>query len=278
MLSLRRLLILAAGLASCVNAKSSTGDSVLVVIEPKRQDDFSIFFEGLKSELCRVSYSYICWAEPMDICGRWWLWTYFPVTERPVAADYWIWRVVVCSCYIICLWNEKWVIIVCTSHYFKLIYQISIFFWQALPRTLLPRLWFLSLTLKPTSLLRCQLNKISFRPSPQSFLWYFHPLEPLSFLIFPNAANLQHSFPSRLQLKIRLRRSWVVTYHPCGSRVYQCPSGITRSWCPSYMHHLRALHLKLMEVPQMPLSMLLKEVGKVCGLAVNFLWLLGSRH
>lgn len=60
MLSLRRLLILAAGLASYVCAKSSTGNSVLVVIEPKRQDDFSIFFEGLKSELCRVSYSYIC--------------------------------------------------------------------------------------------------------------------------------------------------------------------------------------------------------------------------
>ena len=63
MFSLRRLLILAAGLASCVNAKSSTGNSVLVVVEPKRQDDFSIFFDGLKSEFDTVSYSYICWAE-----------------------------------------------------------------------------------------------------------------------------------------------------------------------------------------------------------------------
>jgi len=50
MFSLRRLLILAAGLASFVNAKSSTGNSVLVVVEPKRQDDFSIFFDGLKDQ------------------------------------------------------------------------------------------------------------------------------------------------------------------------------------------------------------------------------------
>jgi hypothetical protein len=60
MFSLRRLLILAAGLASYVNAKSSTGNSVLVLVEPKRRDDFSIFFDGLESELGRVSYSYIC--------------------------------------------------------------------------------------------------------------------------------------------------------------------------------------------------------------------------
>ena len=63
MLSPRRLLILAAGLASLVNAKSSTGNSVLVVVEPKRQDDFSIFFEGLKSEFCRVSYSFHIFVE-----------------------------------------------------------------------------------------------------------------------------------------------------------------------------------------------------------------------
>ncbi|KAF8954962.1 oligosaccharyl transferase beta subunit [Flammula alnicola] len=50
MLSLRRLLILATGLASLVSARSSTGNSVLVVVEPKRQDDFSIFFEGLKDQ------------------------------------------------------------------------------------------------------------------------------------------------------------------------------------------------------------------------------------
>ena len=50
MFSLHRLLILAAGLVSCVNAKSSTGNSVLVVVEPKNQDNFSIFFDGLKRE------------------------------------------------------------------------------------------------------------------------------------------------------------------------------------------------------------------------------------
>ncbi|KAF5317930.1 hypothetical protein D9619_012211 [Psilocybe cf. subviscida] len=50
MFSLGRLFILAASLASLVSAKSSTGNSVLVVVEPKRQDDFSIFFEGLKEQ------------------------------------------------------------------------------------------------------------------------------------------------------------------------------------------------------------------------------------
>jgi oligosaccharyltransferase complex subunit beta len=59
MFSLRTLLVLAAGLASYVNAKSSTGNSVLVVVEPKHQDNFSIFFEGLKCEFSRVSYPYI---------------------------------------------------------------------------------------------------------------------------------------------------------------------------------------------------------------------------
>lgn len=60
MFSLRRLLILAVGLTSCVNAKSSTGNSVLVVVEPKRQDDFSIFFDGLKGEFGGVEYAYFC--------------------------------------------------------------------------------------------------------------------------------------------------------------------------------------------------------------------------
>lgn len=55
MFSLRRFLVLVAGIASCVNAKSSTGNSVLVVVEPKHQDDFSIFFDGLKGECCRIS-------------------------------------------------------------------------------------------------------------------------------------------------------------------------------------------------------------------------------
>jgi len=40
--------MLALSLITLVEAKSSTGNSVLVVVEPKRQDDFSIFFEGLK--------------------------------------------------------------------------------------------------------------------------------------------------------------------------------------------------------------------------------------
>ena len=50
MFSLRRLITLAVGLASLVSAKSSTGNSVLVVVEPKRQDDFSIFYDGLRGE------------------------------------------------------------------------------------------------------------------------------------------------------------------------------------------------------------------------------------
>ena len=48
MFSSRWLIALALGLVTLVQAKSSTGNSVLVVVEPKRQDDFSIFFEGLK--------------------------------------------------------------------------------------------------------------------------------------------------------------------------------------------------------------------------------------
>ncbi|KAF8898247.1 oligosaccharyl transferase beta subunit [Gymnopilus junonius] len=50
MFSFRRVLFLAAGLASLVGAKSSTGNSVLVVVEPKRQDDFSIFYDGLRDQ------------------------------------------------------------------------------------------------------------------------------------------------------------------------------------------------------------------------------------
>ena len=70
MLSLRRLLILAAGLASYVNAKSSTGNSVLVVVEPKRQDDFSIFFEGLKSELAELAIHMFIELSNGYICDR----------------------------------------------------------------------------------------------------------------------------------------------------------------------------------------------------------------
>jgi oligosaccharyltransferase complex subunit beta len=50
MFAFSRLLLAAVGLASLVSAKSSTGNSVLVVVDPKRQDDFSIFYEGLKGQ------------------------------------------------------------------------------------------------------------------------------------------------------------------------------------------------------------------------------------
>ena len=59
MFSLRTLLILVAGLASYVYAKSSTGNSVLVVVEPKHKDNFSIFFDGLKCEFGNVGYPYV---------------------------------------------------------------------------------------------------------------------------------------------------------------------------------------------------------------------------
>jgi oligosaccharyltransferase complex subunit beta len=49
MFSFKRLVLLGAAFAGWVNAKSSTGNSVLVVVEPNRKDDFSIFFDGLKS-------------------------------------------------------------------------------------------------------------------------------------------------------------------------------------------------------------------------------------
>lgn len=48
MFVLRRLVLLGAALAGLVNARSSTGNSVLVVVDPSRKDDFSIFFDGLK--------------------------------------------------------------------------------------------------------------------------------------------------------------------------------------------------------------------------------------
>lgn len=48
MLSLRSLVFLLAALASGLYAKSSTGNSVLVIVEPKKQDDYSLFFNGLK--------------------------------------------------------------------------------------------------------------------------------------------------------------------------------------------------------------------------------------
>ncbi|TFK34877.1 oligosaccharyl transferase beta subunit [Crucibulum laeve] len=50
MLSFRRIFLLIAAVTSAVSAKSSTGDSVLVVVEPSRQNDYSIFFNGLKEK------------------------------------------------------------------------------------------------------------------------------------------------------------------------------------------------------------------------------------
>jgi len=50
MFSPRWLIVLVLGFFSLVQAKSSTGNSVLIVVEPKRQDDFSIFFESLKDQ------------------------------------------------------------------------------------------------------------------------------------------------------------------------------------------------------------------------------------
>lgn len=48
MVAFRSLLFLIASLAASLNAKSSSGDSVLVIVEPKQQDNHSLFFDGLK--------------------------------------------------------------------------------------------------------------------------------------------------------------------------------------------------------------------------------------
>lgn len=48
MVTFKRLVWLAVAFASSVYAKSSTGDSVLVIVEPKKQDDYNIFFDGLR--------------------------------------------------------------------------------------------------------------------------------------------------------------------------------------------------------------------------------------
>lgn len=47
MVAFKRLFWLAIAFASSY-AKSSTGDSVLVIVEPKKQDDYNIFFDGLR--------------------------------------------------------------------------------------------------------------------------------------------------------------------------------------------------------------------------------------
>lgn len=48
MVTFKRLVWLAVAFASSVYAKSSTGDSVLVIVEPKKQNDYNIFFDGLR--------------------------------------------------------------------------------------------------------------------------------------------------------------------------------------------------------------------------------------
>ncbi|KAJ7623339.1 oligosaccharyl transferase beta subunit [Roridomyces roridus] len=50
MLSLHTFLLFFLSLSGLLHAKSSSGDSVLVVLEPARQADFSIFFDGLKEQ------------------------------------------------------------------------------------------------------------------------------------------------------------------------------------------------------------------------------------
>ncbi|GLB35520.1 putative essential subunit of the N-oligosaccharyl transferase (OST) complex which catalyzes the transfer of a high mannose oligosaccharide from a lipid-linked oligosaccharide donor to an asparagine residue within an Asn-X-Ser Thr consensus motif in nascent polypeptide chains [Lyophyllum shimeji] len=47
---LRSLFFLVAALATSINAKSSTGDSVLVIVEPTQQDNYSLFFDGLREQ------------------------------------------------------------------------------------------------------------------------------------------------------------------------------------------------------------------------------------
>lgn len=114
----------------------------------------------------------------------------------------------------------------CASYYLK---RIFVFLWQASPMTLLPSLWFISLTSKATSSLRCQRDKLCYRPWPLSFPWFSHLLEPLSSLTSPNVTNPQDSSPFRLHLKIRLRIFWARACHLCGFQAYLCRSAITRS-------------------------------------------------
>ncbi|KAF9453650.1 oligosaccharyl transferase beta subunit [Macrolepiota fuliginosa MF-IS2] len=50
MVAFSKLFWLAVAFASSVYAKSSTGDSVLVIVEPKKRDDYNIFFDGLREK------------------------------------------------------------------------------------------------------------------------------------------------------------------------------------------------------------------------------------
>jgi hypothetical protein len=50
MFLLKRVLLLGLALLSFAKAKSSIGSSLLVVVEPNRKDDFSIFFDDLRGK------------------------------------------------------------------------------------------------------------------------------------------------------------------------------------------------------------------------------------
>jgi oligosaccharyltransferase complex subunit beta len=87
MFSLRKWCLLALSLASVlgVDAKSSTGDSVLVVVDPAQQDSYSIFFNGLKGEQAvnlRAGYRFI----PLPL--RPGIRAYIQVTEGGKACNY----------------------------------------------------------------------------------------------------------------------------------------------------------------------------------------------
>lgn len=48
MLSLLPFFTLVLAVCGIIDAKSSTGDSVLVIVDPAQKNDYSIFFDGLK--------------------------------------------------------------------------------------------------------------------------------------------------------------------------------------------------------------------------------------
>ncbi len=80
---------MAAGLASLVTAKSSSGDSVLVVVEPKRQDDFSIFFQGLKGKRTYAGLRAISAKRPGYLIDQGYELTFRgPKDEKPLIAEY----------------------------------------------------------------------------------------------------------------------------------------------------------------------------------------------
>jgi len=55
MISFKKLIWLAITLVSSIHARSSTGDSVLVIVEPKKQNSYNIFFDGLRGKSLSLS-------------------------------------------------------------------------------------------------------------------------------------------------------------------------------------------------------------------------------